>query len=150
MRLRVRRPYNMSVVSRCSHLPIITASSLHRRIRQFPSTSVSPMRHSRAYLQSFSEICIPMSDIVAYKGRFPPYFSPQCCCSSSLPLLPSAKLRDRPYSTACKLLVTADKLVLYSGMPHRHVDSTDPPVTWLVLITVVATQAQCRKIQRQW
>jgi hypothetical protein len=29
----------------------------------------------------------------------------------------------------CKPLVTADKLVLRAGTPHRQVGSTDPPVT---------------------
>ena len=119
VRLRVHRPYDMSVISRCQHLLIITAGSLHRRFRQFPSPRVSPMHHSRAYLQSFAEICILMSDIVAYKGHSPPYLSPpQCCCSSSPPLLPSAELRDRPYSAACKPLVSADKLVLHASTPH--------------------------------
>ena len=92
-----------------------------------------------------------MSDIVAYKGHSPPYLSPpKCCYSSSPPLLPRDELRDRPYSVACKLPVTADKLVLHVGTPHRQGDNIDPPVTRLLLIIAVAARAQCHKIQRQW
>ena len=68
VRLRVRRPYDTSITSRCHHLPIITVGSLHCHFRQFLSPRVSPTRHSNVYLQSFAEICIPVSDIVAYKG----------------------------------------------------------------------------------
>jgi hypothetical protein len=57
-------------------------------------------------------------------------------------LSPRQVLLFLTYSLACKLALTADKLVLCAGTPHQHA-RIDPLVTRLVLITAMATRAQC-------
>jgi hypothetical protein len=116
--------------------PITTTGGLHRRHHQNLQAS---MRLPHVFRNFGKTVYSRKSYFVVSLERPQPTW-PTCPSSHQVLLFLT-------YSLAYKPPLSANKIVLHVSTPHWHA-CIDPLMTRLVLITTVAAQAHCCKIQR--